>query len=573
MQIPDRNYRAPELEAVPYHSFKELIDDVLAHGNESVTLPSNLVLMYQAATAEGSLGELGLLDGAHPFANMTMNLTLDRLHVTSVDNFWKPALSALNSGQVAHRQGFDDEFRLNAGLHNAVLLLPRLVPRLHETGIERTPDQDPRAWDVAHVIKQVEALVNLTGLTTLPSLEEWAVLADKRQLHQMYKGYFEADPSHRTPPIPTVFLDTPGTPEELVALCYSSDLISSNAHLETAMEVIYDGLLRLEAELHMLRTHGRDISRISGAKMLEDGEHLFQYVIKREFAEGAIMMTSFDFPAKALQFDNLTGMPRMYRGDEPWRAKPPLPAGLSQELRQSGALTTEFYLREAAQLMALKSCGEGWLLQPKIMDMPNLEYRVYLIGGAAAKGTPEDTVVVYTPAVLDNGIYMANLTIPPGYFWSDVIEPPGGSSDDLQASANEQDVDIASKLGQSREPWHCPELYQKLVDAALSGAHAMAAYGNGSLTTVAQMFVRVDVVLGTYWDDEGANMFVEPLINEMDWFNSASQMIPHWSIGGPDISHLEGDKISWGQRLAIPLLREIAHRFDDTRDSTCKSDL
>lgn len=120
----------------------------------------------------------------------------------------------------------------------------------------------------------------------------------------MYKGYYEADPSHRTPPIPTVFLDTPGTPEgtsqrrsmsscmqrcglaqsstsdnthsnkkraaalcmfaELVALCYSSDLMSSNAHLEAAMEVIYDGLLRLEAELHMLLTHGRDVSRISG---------------------------------------------------------------------------------------------------------------------------------------------------------------------------------------------------------------------------------------------------------------------------------------------------------------------
>ncbi len=52
---------------------------------------------------------------------------------------------------------------------------------------------------------------------------------------------------------------------------------------------------------------------VAGAKMLEDGEQLFHYVMKREFAEGAIMMTSFDFPAKALQFDNLTGMPRMYR--------------------------------------------------------------------------------------------------------------------------------------------------------------------------------------------------------------------------------------------------------------------
>ncbi len=51
--------------------------------------------------------------------------------------------------------------------------------------------------------------------------------------------------------------------------------------------------------------------------------------------------------------------------------------------------------------------------------------RVYLIGGAQATGSPEDTVVVYTPSVLDSGIYMANVTLAPGYFWSDVIEPPG----------------------------------------------------------------------------------------------------------------------------------------------------
>ena len=50
---------------------------------------------------------------------------------------------------------------------------------------------------------------------------------------------------------------------------------------------------------------------------------------------------------------------------------------------------------------------------------------MYLIGGAQAKGTLEDTVVVYTPSVLDHGIYMSNITLTEGMFWSDVIEPPG----------------------------------------------------------------------------------------------------------------------------------------------------
>ncbi len=51
--------------------------------------------------------------------------------------------------------------------------------------------------------------------------------------------------------------------------------------------------------------------------------------------------------------------------------------------------------------------------------------RVYLVGGAQAEGSPEDTAVVYTPSVLDNGIYMSNITLPQGMFWSDVIEEPG----------------------------------------------------------------------------------------------------------------------------------------------------
>ena len=34
-------------------------------------------------------------------------------------------------------------------------------------------------------------------------------------------------------------------------------------------------------------------------------------------------------------------------------------------------------------------------------------------------------MVVYTPSILKEGIYMANVTLPPSHFWSDVVEPPG----------------------------------------------------------------------------------------------------------------------------------------------------
>ncbi len=51
--------------------------------------------------------------------------------------------------------------------------------------------------------------------------------------------------------------------------------------------------------------------------------------------------------------------------------------------------------------------------------------RVYLVGGGSAQGSPEDTLVVYTPSVLDDGIYMSNVSLPYPMFWSDVIANPG----------------------------------------------------------------------------------------------------------------------------------------------------
>jgi hypothetical protein len=51
--------------------------------------------------------------------------------------------------------------------------------------------------------------------------------------------------------------------------------------------------------------------------------------------------------------------------------------------------------------------------------------RVYLFGGAESTGTSKDAVVVYTPSVLDEGLYLANVTLPEGHFWSDIIQAPG----------------------------------------------------------------------------------------------------------------------------------------------------
>ena len=48
MQLPDRRHTARELRDIPEKTFKDVIDSHLARGSESISMPSNLLLMYQA---------------------------------------------------------------------------------------------------------------------------------------------------------------------------------------------------------------------------------------------------------------------------------------------------------------------------------------------------------------------------------------------------------------------------------------------------------------------------------------------------------------------------------------------
>ena len=43
---------------------------------------------------------------------------------------------------------------------------------------------------------------------------------------------------------------------------------------------------------------------------------------------------------------------------------------------------------------------------------------------------------------------------------------------------------LPDKLNQDRQPWPNPTLHRQVVNAALSGARAMAAHGNGTLSAV-----------------------------------------------------------------------------------------
>lgn len=68
---------------------------------------------------------------------------------------------------------------LPADLSNTVIVLPRVVPQVHDTGYQRSAGVDPLSWGVPELAAMVTSFTQLSGASTLPSLEEWRVLPDK----------------------------------------------------------------------------------------------------------------------------------------------------------------------------------------------------------------------------------------------------------------------------------------------------------------------------------------------------------------------------------------------------------
>ena len=77
-------------------------------------------------------------------------------------------------------------------------------------------------------------------------------------------------------------------------------------------------------------------------------------------------------------------------------------------------------------------------------------------------------------------------------------------------------------------PWPSPETYNMILKAAHDGAQALVDSPEGHLLrTVRDVFVRVDVVLGAKWLSDG-EVELMPLVNELDWLNSAGMLTHFW---------------------------------------------
>ncbi len=60
-----------------------------------------------------------------------------------------------------------------------MIILPRVVPHVHQLESSHVEPRDPIAWEVPHLAALVANFCGATGATTVPSVEEWSVLPDK----------------------------------------------------------------------------------------------------------------------------------------------------------------------------------------------------------------------------------------------------------------------------------------------------------------------------------------------------------------------------------------------------------
>lgn len=93
--------------------------------------------------------------------------------------------------------------------------------------------------------------------------------------------------------------------------------------------------------------------------------------------------------------------------------------------------------------------------------------------------------------------------------------------------------------------WASPQMYSMILEAAYDGAQAITNSPSGHLMhMVSNVMIRVDVVLGAQWDSDG-QILLWPMINEMDWFNSAAMMSSFWKGTSPINIAIEGQEVAF----------------------------
>ncbi|DBA95115.1 TPA: hypothetical protein ACH3X1_002625 [Trebouxia sp. C0004] len=457
----------------------------------------------------------------------------------------------------------------------------------------------------------LEKFLSVTYAITLPDLEEYNWRSNKEALYDVFQKYYEQDPSTHVAPIPTAQIELPVERKFHRHVCYSQHymgtVIIPERQVRDTAAAILSAAIKLDnnTDATAIQQHNPDIGNGT----------LRKYVLKRNhsgFARKVVQITlnltnwqsgtyysalHSDHSASIVgqpKHPNLSNMPdsivshkscnvlhqqasgaTSQAASQPSlelaNAAPAAPADLASSAPHASVMDATAAkpsagnpLQDAQQLLAAaermlkESCGEDWLLQPFIPDMGSNEYRVNLIGGSQAKGSPSDAAVVFTPAkAADNQLYMYNLTLPHGFF----SRAPIGATDLFKSEEEYRDQYFPYPA------WKEPAMHRMLVDVALEGAQAFLQSERPSSMSQ-HVLLRIDIAL-----TQLGNM-VRPFINEAHYYADATIMFPVWppeqqsvhTRNQSDTSPLsEGSTqprtvTGWGLWLAQALWKEVQLR-------------
>ena len=111
-----------------------------------------------------------------------------------MEHFWKVVESSVAVGHLVSANSVKlkadstGSAKSSRDLSNTVIILPRIVPRLHPVHTAQADHiyQDLVAWDVDFMIQMLQEFLRISSAKTLPTLDEYRILPDKVRVVELH---------------------------------------------------------------------------------------------------------------------------------------------------------------------------------------------------------------------------------------------------------------------------------------------------------------------------------------------------------------------------------------------------
>ncbi|KAL3156542.1 hypothetical protein ABBQ38_000837 [Trebouxia sp. C0009 RCD-2024] len=436
LMIPFKWWVPAHREGADYSSDNSLFDTLQAQidaGAEFLHLPKFLMVLYQMTL---------LPDGP----------ALEDIHVTTIRTFWQAVEATVAAGRLVHKVGVQDSERAVAPIAGMGVILPTFLNVMHgqDNWQGRHVSEvygDHTSWDAPFLVDLLGKFFQITQSFSLVDLQEELARTDKIDNYNMFRAHYTNNPVTGFPPIPSQPVTLPVDKHTLHVLCFKARY---ERHTSTHIfeEEDIQGTIAAMLEAARLLDQDQDVRHFQKAQQTRSGKAARTYILKRNGSYGAMRQAKFsltksqnqqnasseDTDVCSAMFDD--GQQRETCGSG-W-----------ERMEQDVWDQEQAELREVAIQVMWQSCGQPYLLQPYIPDMPSNEYRIYMFG-SNAKGLPNDTAAVLTPFVVGRDMhkmgqpakgsslvydddwrhdrpYYFNHTLPYSFFSRSPIEPVTG---------------------------------------------------------------------------------------------------------------------------------------------------